>query len=321
MPIILISYRRADSKEISARIHKELVSRYGKKSVYIDIDSILPSADYRVHITQALERALVMVAVIGKDWAGPRAEGKPRIFDAEDPVRAEVETAFANHRPVLPVLVNGAGMPSEADLPESLAELPYLNALVVRSEEEKFSSDIERLFHAIGQLNLQFWTLFTSAYLVLPFALVLLSQYLILFKIDTNPIYLRLAIAAIAAALGFGLCFHIRFRTVATLITGAAVALASATAMKAVNTAFSDPSAPFDIWKFFPSVARDWQEMIEYPAIILGMSLATNVMGWLYRDRRTHAMVARHGSQSPAATPPVAPLGGAAQNPPSFDSH
>ena len=114
MPVILISYRRADSKETSGRIHEQLVSRYGKKSVYIDIDSIQPSADYRVHITQALERALVMVAVIGKDWAGPRAEGKPRIFDADDPVRAEVETAFANRRSVR--IIRGAQVIYPKDL-------------------------------------------------------------------------------------------------------------------------------------------------------------------------------------------------------------
>jgi hypothetical protein len=320
MPVILISYRRADSKEIAKRIHEQLVARYGKKSVYIDIDSILLSADYRVHITQALERALVMVAVIGKDWAGPRAESKPRIFDADDPVRAEVETAFANHRPVLPVLVNGAGMPSDADLPESLAQLPYLNALVVRSEEEEFSSDIGRLFHAIGQLSLQFWTLFTSAYLVLPFALVLLSQYLILFKIDTNPLYLRLAIAAIAAALGFGLCFHIRFRTAATLLTGAALGFATAFGMIAADAAQSSSTAPLTFWDFLPSTARDWQEVVEYVTIIAAVSLGTNVMGWLYRDRRTHAMVARHGSQRPAGAPSATPPAGAVQNPASFDS-
>jgi hypothetical protein len=310
MPVILISYRRADSKDIAGRIHKELVSRYGKKSVYIDIDSILPSADYRVHITQALERALVMVTVIGKDWAGPRAEAKPRIFDADDPVRAEVETALANRRSVLPVLVNGAGMPTEADLPESLAQLPYLNAIVVRSGEEEFPSDMERLFHAIDQLSVQFWTLFTSAYLVLPFALMLLSQYLILFKIDTNPMYLRLAIAAIAAALGIGLCFHIRFRTVATLITGAALGFASAVGMIASVTALSNSTAPFSIWNFLPANARDWQEIIEYFTIITAVALGANVMGWLYRDRRTHAMVARHGSQRPGATPSAAPPAG-----------
>jgi hypothetical protein len=320
MPVILISYRRADSKEIAGRIHKALVSRYGKK-VYIDIDSILPSADYRVHITQALERALVMVAVIGKDWAGPRAEGKPRIFDQDDPVRAEVETAFANHRPVLPVLVNGASMPMEADLPESLGRLPYLNAIVVRSGEEEFSSDMERLFHAIDQLSLQFWTLFTSAYLVLPFALVLLSQYLVLFKIDTNPLYLRLAIAAISVALGIGLCFHIRFRTVATLITGAALGFASAIGMMATVAALNDSTAPFSFWNFVPQDARDWQEVVEYFAIITAVTLGTNVIGWWYRDRRTHAMVARHGSQRSAPAPSAAAPASTVQIPPSFDAH
>lgn len=306
MPVILISYRRADSKDMTGRIHEQLVARYGSKSVYRDIDSIQPSADYRVHITQALERALVMVAVIGKDWAGPRTEGKPRIFDQDDPVRAEVETAFANHRSVLPVMVNGAGMPTEADLPESLGRLPYLNAITVRSDDG-FSVDMERLFRAIDQLSAQFWTLFASAYLVLPFALVLLSQYLILFKIDTRPIYLRLAIIAIAAALGFGLCFHIRFRTVATLITGAAVGFATAIGMMATVTALNDSTAPFSFWNFVPQDARDWQEVIEYFTIITAVTLATNVMGWVYRDRRTHAMVARHGSQRPPTTPTAAP--------------
>jgi TIR domain len=319
MPVILISYRRADSKEVAKRIHEQLVARYGKKSVYIDIDSILLSADYRVHITQALERALVMVTVIGKDWAGPRAEGKPRIFDQDDPVRAEVETAFANHRSVLPVLVNGAGMPMEADLPESLGKLPYLNALVVRSGDE-FSSDMERLFHAIGQLSVQFWTLFASAYLVLPFALVLLSQYLILFKIDTSPMYLRLAITAIATALGIGLCFHIRFRTIATLVTAAAVGFVSAVGMIAAVTALSSSTAPFSFWNFVPQGARDWQEVVEYFTIITAVTLSANVMGWLYRDRRTHAMIARHGSQRLPTTRAAAPPAASVQTPRSFDS-
>ena len=309
MPVILISYRRADSKDITGRIHEQLVRRYGKKNVYIDVDSIQAAADYRVHITQALERALVMVAVIGKDWAGPRPEGKSRIFDQDDPVRAEVETAFANHRSVLPLLVNGAGMPAEADLPESLAKLPYLNALTVRSGDE-FSSDMERLLRAIDQLSAQFWTLFTSVYLVLPFVLVLLSQYLIFFVIDTSSLYLRLAVTAIAAALGIGLCFHIGFRTVATLITGAAVGLATGLGMIASATMLNDSTLTLSIWRFIPHGLREWQDVIEYFSIITAVTLATNVMGWLYRDRRTQALVARHGSQRPAATPSAAPPAG-----------
>ena len=247
-----------------------------------------------------------MVTVIGKDWAGPRAEGKARIFDADDPVRAEVETAFANRRPVLPVLVNDAAMPQEADSAGKSLTTPLSQRCHIEIGR-RVSSGMERLLRGIDQLNAQFWTIFTSLYLVVPFALILLSQYLILFKIDTNPIYLRLAITVIAAALGFGLCFHIRFRTVATLITGAALGFASAIGMMAAVTALNDSTAPFSFWNFVPADVRDWQEIIEYFTIITAVTLSANVMGWLYRDRRTQTMVARHGSQRPAVMPSAAP--------------
>ena len=115
MPIIVISYRRQDSNDIARRIYEALKVRYGEKSVYIDIESIQPSADYRVHIRQTLERALVMLAVIGTQWRGVRPDGGARIFDPDDPVRDEVETMLANRRAVMPVLVNGAAMPSDSE--------------------------------------------------------------------------------------------------------------------------------------------------------------------------------------------------------------
>ena len=121
MPIIVISYRRQDSNDIARRIYEQLKANYGEKSVYIDIESIQPSADYRVHIRQTLERALVMLAVIGTQWAGVRADGSVRIFEPDDPVRDEVETVLANRRAVMPVLVNGARMPTETEV--LLAEL------------------------------------------------------------------------------------------------------------------------------------------------------------------------------------------------------
>ena len=77
MPIIVISYRRQDSNDIARRIYEALKVRYGEKSVYIDIESIQPSADYRVHIRQTLERALVMLAVDRHAVAG-RAPGRRR---------------------------------------------------------------------------------------------------------------------------------------------------------------------------------------------------------------------------------------------------
>jgi hypothetical protein len=291
MPIIVISYRRQDSNDIARRIYEQLKANYGEKSVYIDIESIQPSADYRVHIRQTLERALVMLAVIGTQWAGVRADGSVRIFEPDDPVRDEVETVLANRRAVMPVLVNGARMPTETEVPDSLRQFRYLHAIAVRSGDE-FPSDINRLFRAIDALTAKFWTLYAAAYLVLPFVLALLSHYLLLFKFDVDPLYLRIAIAAISAALGIGLCFHVGFRAFPAFITGAAVGLASAIGMLAISFALGSPYAPFDVWAFIPSIAREWQEVIEYFAIVALVTLATNVIAWMFRDRcgrpRTH---------------------------------
>jgi TIR domain len=285
MPIIVISYRRQDSNDIARRIYEQLKANYGEKSVYIDIESIQPSADYRVHIRQTLERALVMLAVIGTQWAGVRADGSVRIFEPDDPVRDEVETVLANRRAVMPVLVNRARMPTETEVPDSLRQFRYLHAIAVRSGDE-FPSDINRLFRAIDALTAKFWTLYAAAYLVLPFVLALLSHYLLLFKFDVDPLYLRIAIAAISAALGIGLCFHVGFRAFPAFITGAAVGLASAIGMLAISFALGSPYAPFDVWAFIPSIAREWQEVIEYFAIVALVTLASNVIAWMFRDRR-----------------------------------
>ena len=285
MPIIVISYRRQDSNDIARRIYEQLKANYGEKSVYIDIESIQPSADYRVHIRQTLERALVMLAVIGTQWAGVRADASVRIFEPDDPVRDEVETVLANRRAVMPVLVNGARMPTETEVPDSLRPFRYLHAIAVRSGDE-FPSDINRLFRAIDALTAKFWTLYAAAYLVLPFVLALLSHYLLLFKFDVDPLYLRISVAAISAALGIGLCFHVGFRALPAFMTGAAVGLASAIGMLAISFALGNQYAPFDVWAFIPSIAREWQEVIEYFAIVALVTLASNVIAWMFRDRR-----------------------------------
>jgi hypothetical protein len=286
MPIIVISYRRQDSNDIARRIYEALKVKYGEKSVYIDIESIQPSADYRVHIRQTLERALVMLAVVGREWRGVRADGGARIFDPDDPVRDEVETMLANRRAVMPLLVNGAVMPAESEIPQSLWPFRYLHAIAVRSGDE-FRTDIQRLFRSIDALTVRFWTLYGSVYLALPFVLMLLCHYLLLFKFDVDPLYLRTAIGIISAALGIGLCFHIGFRALPAFLTGAAVGLASAIGMLAISFALGNPYTPFDILAFIPSIAREWQEVIEYFAIVALVTLASNVIAWLFRDQRT----------------------------------
>jgi hypothetical protein len=149
---ILVSYRRADTQGIAGRIFDRLVDAYGRDAVFIDVDSIPIGTDFRAHIRESLDRADVVLLIIGPRWTGPR-DGQPaRIFDADDPVRIEAECALEKGVAIIPVLVSGATMPLAADLPESLHALPFLNAATVDAGLD-FHQHAGRLLHAIDRVT------------------------------------------------------------------------------------------------------------------------------------------------------------------------
>src|SRR5215212_7656221 len=108
MSRITISYRREDSGVITGRIFDRLVIRYGRDSVFRDIDSIPAGVDFREHINRMLDQSDVVLAIVGPRWTGPRA-GQNRLANEADPVRVEVETALKKRVPLIPVLVLRAG--------------------------------------------------------------------------------------------------------------------------------------------------------------------------------------------------------------------
>jgi hypothetical protein len=72
-----------------------------------------------------------MLVMIGPHWLEPIA-GIRRIDDPNDWVRQEVEAGLQRREAVVvPVLLDGAPAPSEAELPESVKGLAFLNAFVV----------------------------------------------------------------------------------------------------------------------------------------------------------------------------------------------
>ena len=148
-PKIVVSYRRADSA-MAGRIFDRLVERFGQNSLFIDIDNIPFGGDFRKHIADALTSSDLLVAIIGRDWIGQRENGPARIMNAADPVRVEIETAIRSRVPILPVLIDGAMMPDPEQLPDSLNEFAFLNALEVESGRD-FKVHIQRLFGAVAQ--------------------------------------------------------------------------------------------------------------------------------------------------------------------------
>lgn len=148
-PRIFISYRRSDSLDISGRVYDRLVTEFGAKCVFKDIDTIRPGQNIRVSIENAIRQADLIVAIIGPSWVDSRnGDGGRRLDDPRDFVRLELEISLQQSKIVIPVLIAGASMPMEGQVPSTLAEILFINAAVVRTDPD-FHSDMDRLIKAI----------------------------------------------------------------------------------------------------------------------------------------------------------------------------
>jgi hypothetical protein len=151
MSKIVVSYRRSDSQAIAGRIVDRLIAEFGERSVFMDVDNIPFGIDFRQHIQSVLSQAEVLIAVVGPEWRGAGPDGRNRIQEEDDPVRVEIETALRQEIMVIPVLVNGAGMPKAADLPDSLKSFSFLNAAPVDVGRD-FRPHVDRLVQSIDEI-------------------------------------------------------------------------------------------------------------------------------------------------------------------------
>jgi formylglycine-generating enzyme required for sulfatase activity len=150
MSKIFLSYRRQDSAYVAQFIYERLRAHFGADAVFMDIDSIPIGADFREHITAAVDQCGILLALIGRNWAGET--GVPRrIDDPRDFVRIEIEAALERKLPVIPILIDHARMPGETDLPPSLALLAYRNALDLGPGRD-FHHNLDRLINGIERL-------------------------------------------------------------------------------------------------------------------------------------------------------------------------
>src|SRR6516165_8966120 len=169
MPRITISYRRDDSLDIAGRIFDRLAGHFGREAVFLDIDAIPPGADFRRHVDRVLDESDIVLAIIGPRWIGrvldesdivlaiigPRWIGpddaQRRLASPADPVRLEIETALKLNRPLIPVLVSRAVMPRPDELPESLRDFAYHNAVQIDSGVD-FDVHVSRLIRGMEQM-------------------------------------------------------------------------------------------------------------------------------------------------------------------------
>jgi hypothetical protein len=293
MPGIFISYRRADSSAITGRIYDRLVTRYGRHSVFLDIDGVPIAMDFRAHVQTVLQSADVTIAVIGQRWIDADSAGTARILDEADLVRVEVETALARGMPLVPVLVDGARMPASAELPASLGRLPSLNAAEVATGRD-FDVHMDRLLAVIDRIlsahpaespkvaageeggavaesktvaqapGARSWSADLLEYLVVPLVMLLVAHHLIINKFDYNPIYLYIVSYLVPFAFGFLLAWQRRSGTVG--------AFAFATALGLVGDAGMVISEGLNSGQpIIPATREEWGENIE---TVVGIALS-----------------------------------------------
>ena len=152
MKRIFISYRRADAQMAAGRLYDALALRFAPSSVFRDKEAIRPGYDWAEEIQDALKEGVVVLALIGPQWAESRdSEGRRRLDDPQDSNRLELETALSKNIPVIPVLVEGAVIPDENALPSSLAALRRRHAIRLRDDD--WNADFSRLEDALQALG------------------------------------------------------------------------------------------------------------------------------------------------------------------------
>jgi hypothetical protein len=306
MPNISVSYRRDDTGPVTGRLSDRLIDRYGVQSVFVDIDSIPAGVDFRQHIQTVLQETDVLLAMVGTRWLGPRAGGGTRIRQDDDPVRVEIATAFRNGILVVPVLVDGANIPAETDLPDEIKTFAYRNALELSSGKD-FNVHVQRLIAEIDRALTPEtiapvcaepsdsaaaptpasgksrdaaptavskgapWRALLPAYLIFPIVLLLLAHYLIIMKFNLDPVYMRVAALAIPSAFGFALYAREDRGLAAALLLGAGAACVALVVML-VTVGLVD-NRPI-----VPASAFEWQEAVEYFVTITLAAVAGNLV-------------------------------------------
>ena len=139
---VFISYRRADTANQAAWLADRLAGHFGRQQIVRDVDSIQLGNDFADVIAAAVTSCDVLLALIGHQWLAAAA-------GPADYVPIEIESALTRGIRVIPVLVDGARMPTAAELPPGLAMLAQQPPLSLGAANPE--GDVSRLIQALDQ--------------------------------------------------------------------------------------------------------------------------------------------------------------------------
>jgi hypothetical protein len=148
MPDIFISYRRDDTSGYAGRLYDQISAHFGKDHVFMDVADIEPGSDFVQVLEEKVGSCDALLALIGKNWlTSIDDQGRPRLSNPEDFVSAEIAAALKRNVEVIPVLVGGAKMPSQPELPQQLQFFSRHQAIELT--DARFSRDVQDLIAAL----------------------------------------------------------------------------------------------------------------------------------------------------------------------------
>jgi hypothetical protein len=149
-PVIFINYRRSDAGWPADRLAERLRTAFGNDRVFLDVRSIETGEDFTEEIKSRLERATVLLVLIGKRWLFVQDEhGRRRLDNRNDWVRREIRTVLGRkNSKVIPVLLDDAELPREKKaLPGDISSLLRRQRISIRQAESE--RDIDQLIYEI----------------------------------------------------------------------------------------------------------------------------------------------------------------------------
>lgn len=153
---VFINYRAKDNPLGAAGIHDMLARRFGYERVFRDSVSMKAGEHYPTELREGVERADVLVAVIGPYWNTLGAEdgGVPFVCRDRDWVRWEIGRAIERGIPVVPVLLTDLPEPTEPPdrdiLPADIRELANFQHFTL--SQRSLGADLDRLAARLVEL-------------------------------------------------------------------------------------------------------------------------------------------------------------------------
>ncbi|QLH37723.1 MAG: TIR domain-containing protein [Defluviicoccus sp.] len=145
MTALFVCYRREDSAGHAGRVFDKLRQSFGDSAVFLDTSAISPGMKWPLILKDRVSSCKVLVVIIGTRWLSPR------LRDENDWVHQELATAFGTGKLVIPVVVDGAKVPDQKELPPRIKPLNECQAIWLDHRSSTgYNAGLERLVQDIS---------------------------------------------------------------------------------------------------------------------------------------------------------------------------